>query len=45
VLVTAISGAILIVMGLLIVSGQLAVLNAKAQHGLSDLGLDFIYNF
>jgi cytochrome c-type biogenesis protein len=45
VLVTAISGAILIVMGLLIVSGQLAVLNAKAQHALSDLGLDFIYNF
>jgi cytochrome c-type biogenesis protein len=45
VLVTAISGAILIVMGLLIVSGQLAVLNAKAQQGLSDLGLDFIYNF
>jgi cytochrome c-type biogenesis protein len=45
VLVTAISGAILIAMGLLIVSGQLAVLNAKAQHGLSSLGLDFIYNF
>jgi cytochrome c-type biogenesis protein len=45
VLVTAISGAILIAMGLLIVSGQLAVLNAKAQHALSDLGLDFIYNF
>ena len=44
VLVTAISGAILIAMGLLIVSGQLAVLNAKAQHGLSSLGLDFIYN-
>jgi cytochrome c-type biogenesis protein len=45
VLVTAVSGAILIAMGLLIVSGELAVLNAKAQHGLSSLGLDFIYNF
>ncbi len=45
VLVTAISGAILIAMGLLIVSGQLAVLNAKAQHGLASLGLDFIHNF
>ena len=45
VLVTAVSGAILIAMGLLIVSGELAVLNAKAQHALSSLGLDFIYNF
>jgi cytochrome c-type biogenesis protein len=44
VLVTAVSGVILIVMGLLIVTGELAVLNAKAQHGLSNLGLDFIYN-
>lgn len=45
VLVTAVSGAILIMMGVLILSGELAVLNAKAQHGLSSLGLDFIYNF
>jgi cytochrome c-type biogenesis protein len=44
VLVTAVSGAILIVMGLLILSGELTVLNAKAQRALSSLGLDFIYN-
>ena len=45
VLVTAVSGAILIAMGLLMVSGELTVLNAKAQDVLSSLGLDFIYNF
>jgi cytochrome c-type biogenesis protein len=44
VLVTAISGAVLIVMGALILSGELTTLNAKAQHGLSSLGLDFLYN-
>ena len=44
VLVTAVSGAILVVMGVLILSGELAILNAKAQQALSDLGLDFIYN-
>jgi cytochrome c-type biogenesis protein len=44
VLVTAISGAVLIVMGLLIVTGELTTLNTKAQHGLSSLGLDFLYN-
>jgi cytochrome c-type biogenesis protein len=44
VLVTAVSGAILIVMGLLIVSGELTTLNSKAQHALSSLGLDFLYN-
>jgi cytochrome c-type biogenesis protein len=44
VLVTAVSGAILIAMGLLILSGELAVLNAKAQETLSNLGLDFLYN-
>jgi cytochrome c-type biogenesis protein len=44
VLVTAISGAILIVMGLLIVSGELTTLNTKAQHALNSLGLDFLYN-
>jgi cytochrome c-type biogenesis protein len=44
VLVTAVSGVILVVMGLLIVTGELAILNARAQHALSGLGLDFIYN-
>jgi cytochrome c-type biogenesis protein len=44
VLVTAVSGVILVAMGLLIVTGELAILNAKAQHALSGLGLDFIYN-
>jgi len=44
VLVTALSGAVLIVMGVLILSGELTTLNAKAQHGLSSLGLDFLYN-
>ena len=44
VLVTAISGAILIAMGLLILSGELTVLNSKAQTWLSHIGLDFIYN-
>jgi cytochrome c-type biogenesis protein len=44
VLVTAISGAVLVVMGVLILSGELTTLNAKAQHALSSLGLDFLYN-
>jgi len=44
VLVTALSGAVLIIMGLLIVTGELTILNAKAQHALSSLGLDFLYN-
>jgi cytochrome c-type biogenesis protein len=44
VLVTGISGAVLVLMGLLILSGELTQLNAKAQEGLSHLGLDFLYN-
>jgi cytochrome c-type biogenesis protein len=44
VLVTAVSGAILILMGMLILSGELTTLNAKAQHALSSIGLDFLYN-
>lgn len=43
VLVTAISGAVLIAMGLLIVTGELTTLNTKAQNALSGLGLDFLY--
>lgn len=44
VIVTAVSGAILIAMGVLILSGELTVLNSKAQTWLSHIGLDFIYN-
>jgi cytochrome c-type biogenesis protein len=44
VLVTAISGAVLIAMGLLMLSGELKQLNVEAQRWLSSLGLDFLYN-
>lgn len=43
-IITAASGAILIVMGLLIFTGELTRLNADAQRLLGDLGLDFIYS-
>jgi len=42
--ITAISGAVLIVMGVLIFTSELTRLNADAQRLLGDLGLDFIYN-
>ena len=42
-LVTAVSGCILIVMGTLILTGELTQLNVQAQKGLSNLGLDFLY--
>jgi cytochrome c-type biogenesis protein len=42
--VTGISGVILIVMGVLVFTGELTRLNAEAQKFLSDLGLDFIYS-
>jgi cytochrome c-type biogenesis protein len=41
--VTAISGLILIAMGTLILTGELTQLNVQAQKTLSDLGLDFLY--
>lgn len=44
VLVTAVSGAILVIMGLLILTGEMAELNTRAQNALSSLGLDFLYN-
>jgi cytochrome c-type biogenesis protein len=44
VLVTAISGTVLILMGVLILTGELTQLNVRAQRWLSDLGLDFLYN-
>jgi len=43
VIVTAVSGAVLIAMGILIFSGELTTLNQKAQDALGGLGLDFIY--
>jgi cytochrome c-type biogenesis protein len=42
--VTAISGLVLIVMGTLILTGELTQLNVQAQRALSNLGLDFLYN-
>jgi cytochrome c-type biogenesis protein len=44
VLVTAVSGAVLVTMGVLMLSGELTVLNTKAQEALGHLGLDFLYN-
>jgi cytochrome c-type biogenesis protein len=43
-LVTAISGCVLIAMGVLILTGELTRLNVEAQRALSNLGLDFLYN-
>jgi cytochrome c-type biogenesis protein len=42
-LVTAVSGAILVLMGVLILTGELTRLNVQAQALLHDLGLDFLY--
>lgn len=42
--ITAVSGAILIVMGVLIFTQELTRLNADAQRLLGDLGLDFLYS-
>ena len=41
---TFISGAILIVMGVMILTGELTRLNVEAQQFLNSLGLDFLYN-
>jgi cytochrome c-type biogenesis protein len=43
VIVTTVSGTILIVMGILIYTGEMTTLNQKAQDALGGLGLDFIY--
>jgi cytochrome c-type biogenesis protein len=40
-IVTALSGVILIGMGLLLLTGELTTLNQKAQDGLNSLGLNF----
>jgi cytochrome c-type biogenesis protein len=42
-LVTAVSGCVLIVMGTLLLTGELTELNVEAQKALSNLGLDFLY--
>ncbi|MEA2219074.1 MAG: cytochrome c-type biosis protein [Solirubrobacteraceae bacterium] len=41
--IVAIGGAILVVMGVLIVTGELTQLNIQAQKLLNSLGLDFLY--
>jgi cytochrome c-type biogenesis protein len=43
-IITAISGAILIIMGVLIFTEELTRLNTDAQKLLGNLGLDFIYS-
>ena len=40
-IVTAVSGVILITMGVLLFTGELAQLNIEAQNALDDLGLNF----
>ena len=42
-LVTAASGAVLVVMGVLMLTGEMARMNIQAQAWLNDLGLDFLY--
>lgn len=44
VVITAISGAVLIGMGVLMVTGELTRLNAEAQRLLNGVGLDFVYS-
>jgi cytochrome c-type biogenesis protein len=41
--VTAVSGLVLVVMGTLILTGELTRLNVEAQRLLDDAGLDFLY--
>jgi cytochrome c-type biogenesis protein len=43
-LVTAVSGCVLVAMGVLILTGELTQLNVQAQRALNNLGLDFLYN-
>jgi cytochrome c-type biogenesis protein len=42
-LVTAVSGAVLVFMGILMLTGELTQLNIRAQTWLQDLGLDWLY--
>jgi cytochrome c-type biogenesis protein len=43
VIVTAVSGVILIAMGVLLLSGELTRLNVEAQQALDGIGLDFFW--
>jgi cytochrome c-type biogenesis protein len=45
VVVTAVSGAVLIAMGVLMLTGELTTLNVEAQRLMQRLGLDFLYSF
>jgi len=40
-IITAVSGAVLIAMGILLMTGELTTLNLKAQDALNGLGLNF----
>ena len=42
-LVTAVSGCVLVLMGVLILTGELTRLNVEAQNLLQDVGLDWLY--
>ena len=42
-MIVATGGAILVVMGVLIVTGELTQLNVEAQKLLNSVGLDFLY--
>ena len=42
--ITFVSGAVLIAMGVLILTGELTRLNSEAQQFLNGSGLDFLYN-
>jgi len=42
-IITGISGAVLVVMGLLIFTNELTQLNTEAQKALGNLGLDWVY--
>jgi cytochrome c-type biogenesis protein len=44
VIITAVSGCVLIAMGVLIFTGEMADLNIEAQRFLDQLGLDGLYN-
>jgi cytochrome c-type biogenesis protein len=42
--ITGISGAVLIVMGVLLLTGEMTTLNDEAQQVMETLGLDFVYS-
>jgi cytochrome c-type biogenesis protein len=45
VVVTAVSGLVLVAMGLMLLTGELTQLNIQAQRLLNSLGLDQLYSF